>query len=326
MAKKSISTAAVANGAAVQTPASMVKPKTRKIEPAVKPPKDEQQKLSPKNNYTFFRSASAPSRMALLICVFTGMLLATCLLAWYSWFIWLPSLLNWGFSPLSLRCIPAVLGALVLLCLPVYPFALSTQWINDLARTHAAKAAREHQKQREALQAKSKEYEKDMDDADPNKLVALITFSKIELESYYDIGLRHNRRSYVYSITAMWIGFFVILTGLILFTVPLPRVNPELTGDKSLKALSVGSGLVIELISALFLWIYKNSNEQLTYFYNRQIYVHNALFAVRIAETMTNPDEAKGRIIDSILEIQKNTPAAAAKKAKPKPAPVSLSA
>lgn len=43
--------------------------------------------------------------------------------------------------------------------------------------------------------------------------------------------------------------------------------------------------------------------KQLTYFYNRQIFIHNSLFAFRIAQSMKDSDAAKKEIVDKILEF-----------------------
>jgi len=55
-------------------------------------------------------------------------------------------------------------------------------------------------------------------------------------------------------------------------------------------------------VSALFLWVYRSSTGQLTYFYNRQIHTHNVVMCFRIASSMENSDEAKRSIVDKVLD------------------------
>ena len=55
------------------------------------------------------------------------------------------------------------------------------------------------------------------------------------------------------------------------------------------------------LISALFLWIYRNSINQLNYFYNRQMHLHNVLVCERIAASMNEPDETRRTIVEKVL-------------------------
>ena len=59
----------------------------------------------------------------------------------------------------------------------------------------------------------------------------------------------------------------------------------------------------MELVSALFLFIFRSSTNQLTYFYNRQIFIHNALLSYKMATSMEEPDTAKRMIIEKILEF-----------------------
>jgi len=56
------------------------------------------------------------------------------------------------------------------------------------------------------------------------------------------------------------------------------------------------------MIAALFLWVYRSSIAQLTYFYNRQMHIHNVVMCYRMAASMKEPDTAVGKIIDKVLE------------------------
>ncbi|GGB23341.1 hypothetical protein GCM10011511_54000 [Puia dinghuensis] len=152
---------------------------------------------------------------------------------------------------------------------------------------------------------KRQEYEDILKKEEATGLITLVNFSKYELEQYYQIGLEQGKRSYKTSLVAMWIGFFILLLAIVLFTIPasglffnqgVPKTNVQI--------LTLSSGIVSELIAGLFLWIYRSSKNQLTYFYNRQIFIHNSLLAYKIATTMDasgKMDAAKQVIIDKIL-------------------------
>src|SRR3546814_11380074 len=54
------------------------------------------------------------------------------------------------------------------------------------------------------------------------------------------------------------------------------------------------TGVVIEFIAAAFLWVYRFSIQQQTYYYRRQIRLHNALLAHRLTGDMTQAkDESR---------------------------------
>jgi hypothetical protein len=69
-----------------------------------------------------------------------------------------------------------------------------------------------------------------------------------------------------------------------------------------INVLVIAGGSITEIISALFLWVYRNSIGQLTYFYNRQMHLHNVLFCFRIAATMEKPDDTKRLIVEKVME------------------------
>lgn len=100
----------------------------------------------------------------------------------------------------------------------------------------------------------------------------------------------------------MWIGFFIIAFGIVSYIVPTSFINDKLL-DGNFQIITIGSGVITEVISALFLWIYKNSIDRLTYFYNRQMFIHNSLLAYKIANTMNDSDKAKEIIVGKILEF-----------------------
>jgi hypothetical protein len=141
------------------------------------------------------------------------------------------------------------------------------------------------------------------------KLLPLLKYSRSQLEAYYIISLKQTRRSFLFSVIAMWLGFILIIAGISVYFLPIEDWGLK-RPDADIKFVVIAGGAIIEFISALFLWVYRSTTNQLTYFYNRQIHTHNVILGFRIASTMSNSstrsnsDDAKRSIIDKMLEAK----------------------
>lgn len=218
-----------------------------------------------------------------------------------AWFKVLTHLWSWGFSTLSIRVLPAAFAVFFVAVLPVWaPIGAIQGTVYVLGLYADVQAARIS----EAVDRGSTELERveeELKSADKSGLVPLLRYSRVQLEAYYRIGLTQTQHSFRYSVIAMWIGFTVILAGIIVRTVDLTRFG-FLPPDKDVAALVVIAGVVIEVVSGLFLWIYRYSGKQLTYFYNRQMYNHSVLMCCRIAESMVTGDDLKKAIAEKVLD------------------------
>jgi hypothetical protein len=233
-------------------------------------------------------------------------LLALCLpiavaVVWFIWFKWMPNVWSWAFHPVSWRVIPGAIALFFLASLPLVPFAPIFQGIGatlslyiDDQTARVTEAVNRGSSQLETV-------EEELKATDKSGLVPLLRYSRVQLESYYRIALTQTQHSFRYSIIAMWIGFAVILLGMIVRVVDLREIG-LLPPDKDVSTLAIIAGVVIELVSALFLWIYRSSMKQLTYFYNRQMYDHSVLMCYRIAESMAAGDEVKKAIAEKVLD------------------------
>jgi len=149
---------------------------------------------------------------------------------------------------------------------------------------------------------KQKTLEDELLPGDQTGLVQLLRYSRAQLEAYYKMALEQTGRSFRYSILAMWLGFMVLLSGVVYHILP-SGVGETASTRPELKLLFLIGGGIIEIISALFLWVYRSSILQLTYFYDRQMYSHAVLLGTRIAAGMTEGgDAARKSIIDKLLE------------------------
>lgn len=235
---------------------------------------------------------------------------------WFAWFKLLPPLWTWSFGTLGfkfiLNYIIGFFAVPALAALPVYaPFGAFLMFAKVLS-VYAEIETKEldqtlDRDDREQTYAEN-ELKEDLVVRlkDNSGLVSLLRYSRVQMKAYYKIGLTQTQRSFRYSLIAMWIGFTVILLGIL-----LQVVNVEFLSkigirrlETNVTALVILSGAIIEIISAFFLWVYRTSIKQLNYFYNRQMYNHSVLMCHRISETMKEEDskDAKKDIVTKILD------------------------
>lgn len=260
---------------------------------------------------------------ALVLCLISIPL--SLAVVWYAWDVLLTGVWGWGFVEPSavgkhvvvrlfvtaLVYMVAAFGVLMLAVLPLYaPVGAVFATFAILALHAEAQTAelgemvdrdsRDQAQVEDELKAELKDLK------DTSGLVSMVRYSRIQLKPYYKIGITQTQRSFRYSVIAMWIGFAVILAGIgIWFIDPgtLKKFGLH-SPDPNVTHLVVLSGAVIEVISALFLWVYRSSIRQLNYFYNRQMYNHSVLMCHRITATMqaSSSDDVKKAIIDKILD------------------------
>jgi len=237
--------------------------------------------------------------VALVLCILAIPL--SLVLVWFVWFRVIPHVWDWGFEPLSFKALPAIFALFFLAFLPLVGPTWAVQGtmmvLGQYADAHTAKIAAVVERGSTQLEA----VEDELKAGDKSGLVPLLRYSRVQLEAYYRIGLTQTQQSFRYSVTAMWIGFGVILAGIIVRVVDLKKIG-LLPPDKDVTTIVIIAGVVIEVVSALFLWIYRYSAKQLTYFYNRQMYNHSVLMCYRIAESMTSGDEVKKAIAEKVLD------------------------
>ncbi len=207
---------------------------------------------------------------------------------------------------LSLTGFFTLLKTTVLLTLPFLPLVL---WAPMNAILHAMAESSEDDisQQNLKIQETQEKYEQMLGNTDDEGLIPLVTFSRLELSEYYQTGNKQMRKSFRYAVWSMWFGFAIIGLGVLLLYRKLSLPGTSNDGQYWLETIPIISGLVIEVVSALFLWIYRSTLATERYFYNRQVFIHNALLAFRIAKTTDSAkgDEAKELIIQNILDFNK---------------------
>jgi hypothetical protein len=155
---------------------------------------------------------------------------------------------------------------------------------------------------RKIFESDAAQLEKELQEvSELSNLLPIIKYSRLQLDRFYTITLSQAQQSFRNATLAMWVGFFVLVISLAraLGISDLGLENTPPTVD----AISVASGVVIEVVSALFLMVYRSAIQRFVEFYDRQFRMHKALFGYGIASSMGAPDGAKELIISQVVGL-----------------------
>lgn len=237
-----------------------------------------------------------PTMMFLIV----GMLALAALLVFGCWVYLIPKLWEWNGGTFNWRSILSGIGTFYLGIIPFLAFIMVPH-VLDVIELYINDKKEELNQDIKKIKSAQEIVEEKLEANDRSGLVPLIKYSRLQMEAYYTIGLNQTYRSFRYSIIAMWIGFAVILFGIIVNYLPDQLRVYFSTGETM--NITVASGVIIEVISALFLWVYRSSISQLTYFYNRQMYNHSVLICHRIADSMdASADDVRKMIVERLLD------------------------
>ena len=223
------------------------------------------------------------------------------------YFIWLkliPFLWAWGADPISYRI---VLSLIAIIYAAILPGIAPMLFIKGIDLWNEYKAA-----QMELGDARKKQdnLQSQLDVNDPQYPVKLVSYSRFMLQEYYIMAMKQAQRSFKYCLIAMWLGFFVLLIGVADYFLPMQSIFAKVmdveiaqTTEFSAQSFVLITGVVLEFISVAFLWVYRFSIKQQTYYYRRQLKLHNVLIAKNITESMeAGKDAALTSIITNLLE------------------------
>ncbi len=236
-------------------------------------------------------------------------LLVTGVLAWLLWFELLLDLWAWGYDEFTWRSLVAWLPAFYLAIIPVFGLLLIPMLI-DFWQEYGSVS-----KQVQSARKAQEKLEEQLLRNDPQKLILIIGYSRQMLSEYYGIAMSQAQRSFRYCLIAMWLGFFILIAGVADHFLPLGQILSTSLGlELQFEAANRGAsltpnelvlvtGVVIEFIAAAFLWVYRFSIQQQTFYYQRQLRLHNALLAHRVAEGMTvSKDDAIKLVVERLLQ------------------------
>lgn len=239
-----------------------------------------------------------PIVITLLICY-----PASLIVFYLCWFMGIPYLVEWanGSNIIWLSWIPAAFGIFLLAFIPIWTFMGLNSLFWSVVNISLNEEDHEVKKSMDKVLSEEEKLLNTVEKGDKSGLIPLIKYSRLQLEAYYTIGLSQTRKSFRYSVIAMWIGFVFLIIGFTTYFIPVEKLGLERPENINTALIAVGA--IIEFISALFLWVYRSSTSQLTYLYNRQMYTHSVVMCYKIAESMTNgADEAKQKIVEKVLE------------------------
>lgn len=134
-------------------------------------------------------------------------------------------------------------------------------------------------------------------------------YSSLELDSkrlseYYAINQSQARGSFRWAVFAMLCGFATIISGVWIFYL---REN---TPNTFLTSLSTAAGLVVNVVSGLYLYLHNKTQRRSLFYYAQLVRVQQLGLAIRLAESHDDPADrktAKNKVIDELLAIVRLT-------------------
>jgi TRADD-N domain-containing protein len=131
------------------------------------------------------------------------------------------------------------------------------------------------------------------DSNDPYDVLAL-DFKR--LNEYYVINQAQARNSFRWAVFAMLFGFATIITGVWLFYIR--RDTP----DTFMASLSTASGLVVNVVSGLFLYLHHETQKRSLHYYQQLSQIQKIALAIRLAESHADATaKARNRVIEQLL-------------------------
>lgn len=158
---------------------------------------------------------------------------------------------------------------------------------DELAAEREAKEISEAVKNLDVLAEKSKEENQD--------IRALMFENLKELKEFYVICEQQIRKSFSAAMFSCCAGFVLFVLAVIIF----------LLGGNNSASLTAGlSGAIVEIVSGLYFWMYRETSKQLGKYHKRLEATEKYLIALQIIEMLPeeNRNEQYGKLIDYIFE------------------------
>lgn len=247
------------------------------------------------------------SDWVILITLFLVCAAIFAIAARFMWFQWMPALWVWGLDQIGVRSVIALVGAIYLVIMPFVAFGLFSIGLD----TWKAYKLTQNDQKIELAEARANQRQvlAQLDVDDTQYPIRLVEYSHHVLEEYYILAKQQATRSFTYSLTAMWLGFAVLLIGVADYFIPVQAIITHYTSlpplpakEFSAQSFVLITGVVLEFISVAFLWMYRFSIKQQTYYYRRQLKLHNVLLATGVSKEMKEGRDATlTKIIDNLL-------------------------
>ena len=158
---------------------------------------------------------------------------------------------------------------------------------DELTAEREAKEISEAVKNLDVLAEKSEEENRD---------IRTLMFENLkELKEFYVICKQQIRKSFSAAMFSCFAGFVLFVFAVIIFL---------LGGNNSASLMAGLSGTIVEIVSGLYFWMYRETSKQLGKYHKRLEATEKYLIALQIIETLPegNRNEQYGKLIDYIFE------------------------
>lgn len=121
------------------------------------------------------------------------------------------------------------------------------------------------------------------------------------LNEYYTINQSQARSSFRWAIFSMFLGLGTIVAGIWFFY--LRTAQP----DKFMASLSTAAGVVINLISALYLYLYSKTQDRSLLYYEQLARLKRIALAMSLVKEYANPEQqavARDLVVHQLLEVE----------------------
>lgn len=242
-------------------------------------------------------------RGTIFVC-WAAVLLAWMLTApflWLSWFILIPRVWVWAEGSV-IKLIGALFASMILGFVPLWWGMAAAAFTSFISSATLTKQTMSIDQARREVRETEADVLRQLEQSDAAGLLPLLRYSRAQLDAYYAMSLAQTRRSFLNAAIAMWLGFLILIAGIGLYIGPVELLGISRPPQQFSTLVLIGA-VIVEVISALFLWVYQSTIAQLTFYYRRQMQSHAAILCFRIAASMTDGDASKRAIIEQLIQI-----------------------
>lgn len=132
-------------------------------------------------------------------------------------------------------------------------------------------------------------YAKEQSDTQKD-VIAMMIDNVGELREYYVISKQQARRSFSASLFICFFGIVIYVLGIVAYVF----------FNKNISVVSIIAGTVVEVISALFFWLYREATKQLSIYHQRLGSTEKYLIAIQIIKDVST--ENKTVFLNKLLE------------------------
>jgi hypothetical protein len=136
---------------------------------------------------------------------------------------------------------------------------------------------------------------------EPQDAISMVRRNVAELKGYYAITRQQASNAFTSALVACFLGFLIFAAGLLVI-----YLSPD---KSSIIPYSTIAGVVVEVISGLFFWLYSRALKQINIFHKQLDESQQFLTAIQVTASISKEkrDEIYERIINNL--IQKNSSA-----------------